>query len=80
MPARWKGSSNDLGASSLMESLQVPDGDKPAAVVDAVEDEPFSARPEVPLATRSGVDFMQCNAVRRVCATAIGHDHGGQEK
>ena len=36
-----------------MKSLQVPDGDKGAAAVDTVEDEPFAARAEIPLTPSS---------------------------
>lgn len=53
VPARWKGKSKGLCASSPIQSLQVPNGDARAAAVDAVEDEPFAATAEIPLATRS---------------------------
>ena len=36
-----------------MQSLQVSDGDKRAAAVGAVKDEPFATRAEIPLKTRS---------------------------
>jgi hypothetical protein len=51
IPARWKGSSNHLCASSLMQSRQVPDCYKRTAAVDAFEDEPFTTRAEIPLMT-----------------------------
>lgn len=52
IPARWKGSSHDSRASSPMQSIQVPDGDKRAALVDTVDNEPVATRAELPLTTR----------------------------
>jgi hypothetical protein len=82
LPARRDGLNDNLCPpfSTQSESSQVLDGDERATATGAVDDEPFAARAELPLATRSCSTRSRGLYEMPRRPQANRHDHARQEK